>query len=179
MTMINKPKALSSKKVSEDHMKEKTETFSRRRKQIAKRNKIRDIAHNVIFDQLDLDRGNLSECAKNLNVTYTDLVGYVHMKEDLTQLLVLSREKIIDAAEKQLMSHIDQGSLKASMFALETIGKHRGYVKQKVDNGSEDLNKAKVKVDLTKLSTDQLTQLQGILTDADGPKTIDITPNPD
>lgn len=148
-------------------------------RRIVKRNLVKDIPHYIIFDQLDVDRGNLDECAKNLNVGYADLVGYVHMKEDLTRLLILSREKLVDAAEKTLRNHIEQGSLKAATFALSTIGKHRGYVTEKKETVGEEFNKTKVKVDLTKLSTEQLTQLQGILVDAEEPKIIDVTPNPD
>ena len=175
-THLQKAKVNEGPKTAAKHMKNKERDFEKRKKKIAARHLVKDIPHNVIFDQLDQDRGNLSECATNLNVTYPDLVGYVHQKDDLTQLLILSREKLVDAAEKTLKSHIDQGSLKASMFALSTIGKHRGYVSQKIDDGSAEMNKARVKVDLTKLSTDQLTQLQGILTDTEEPTVIDITP---
>ena len=174
---LQKAKVNEGPKTAAKHMKNKERVFEKRKKKIAARHLVKDIPHNVIFDQLDQDRGNLSECATNLNVTYPDLVGYVHQNDDLTQLLILSREKLVDAAEKTLKSHIDQGSLKASMFALSTIGKHRGYVSQKVDDGGgADMNKARVKVDLTKLSTDQLTQLQGILTDTEDSKIIDVTP---
>ena len=167
------------------------EKVQARRKQIArverqrkiheKRDKVAELPHDIIFDELDQQRGNLLKTAEALSVPYPQLVGYVDQHDDLKQLLILSREKLIDKAERVLDQHLDNGSLRATMFTLKTIGKNRGYYEKKeLADVSPASDKAKLKVDLTKLSSEQLIALKDIMVSANQPddaNIIDVTPD--
>ena len=144
-----------------------------------KRDKLKEIPHDIIFDELDCQRGNIDETAKALGITYPQLTAYIDRHQDLTQLLILSRERLVDKAEKVLESHLDNNSLRASMFALKTIGKERGYYEKKeITDDTPAGASAKMKIDLSKLSGQQLLDLKDIMTAANQPddmKTIEGT----
>ena len=65
------------------------------------------------------------------------------------------------------------------MFTLKTVGKNRGYYERRdtTDDSSPEMGEVKMKMDLTKLSGNQLRQLQDIMsTVKDEPEIIDVTP---
>ena len=99
-----------------------------KRKALARRDKLEDLPHDIILDELDLQRGNILETAKSLDVGYAQLSAYIDKKPDLTQLLMLGRTKLIDKAESVLLHHLERKSLRATFFVLKTLGKSRGYI---------------------------------------------------
>ena len=120
-----------------------------------------EIPKELVIDSLERHGGKLSDVADDLGVSFTMLASYVDSDKELQTLLMLLRESIVDKAESVLTNHLDQGSLKAATFALQTLGKDRGYVRRtEAKNETKIIEERTLNVNLDALSVDQLRELR-------------------
>ena len=139
----------------------------------------KSIPVELLTDKLIETNGNIARTADYFNIRYTDLARLCDRKPTLRNALVGEREKLVDLAEEKLREKVNGGNLRAVMFTLKTVGKNRGYYERRdtTDDSSPEMGEVKMKMDLTKVSGNQLRQLQDIMsTVKDEPEIIDITP---
>ncbi len=82
-------------------------------------------------------RGIKSDIARSLGCARQTVENYLVRWPDLEADLLEERDKIIDLAESKLIAAIEGGEVKAIIFALETLGKKRGYVKRIENTGND------------------------------------------
>src|SRR6056297_2049426 len=83
--------------------------------------------------------GFVSQTAKMLNVSGSNIYDRIKRSEYLQKRKREIDEKYLDLAESKLMSQINEENLGAICFYLKCKGKGRGYVeKQQVDHSSSD-----------------------------------------
>lgn len=80
-------------------------------------------------------RGIKSDIARHLSCSRQTVDNYLVRWPELEAELLEERDKIVDLAESKLISAIEDGEVKAIIFALETLGKRRGYVKRTETTG--------------------------------------------
>lgn len=134
----------------------------------------RKIDMSLIEDALHEHAGNVSESAKTLGTSYVNLARIVDSTPTLVVLCESYRSELFELAERNLRVSLEEGSMKATLFTLQRLGKDRGYAERKE---VETTVTQRQSVDLTKLSTDQIRQMRDMMSDAGvvGPM-IDITP---
>lgn len=93
----------------------------------------------VTIDQLELAlkqaSGNMSQVARDLGVSRSIVNLRVSQNKRLQKVCTDAREELVDIAENMLMQKINQGDIAATIFALKTQGKRRGYIeRQEVTN---------------------------------------------
>lgn len=126
----------------------------------------------LLIDALDRNKGNMTSTAQELNIRYFDLANMVDRQVDLKNVCLSHREGLVDLAEDNLRDALENvNNLKATFFTLKHLGKDRGYV-EKTETETR-ITEIKAQVDLSKLSIDQLKELDIIMGDAE---VIDITP---
>ena len=139
----------------------------------------RSIPVELLSDKLIETNGNIARTADFFNLRYTDLARLCDRKPTLRNALVGERERLVDLAEEKLREKVNGGNLRAVMFTLKTVGKNRGYYERRdtVDDTTPEMGEVKMKMDLTKLSGNQLRQLQDIMTTVKKDDTmIDVSP---
>jgi len=148
-----------------------------RRMMIKRKRRASDVPIEIIADELELQKGNVSRTAKELNIAYASLSDLVERSVLLRNVIIAQRESLVDDAEHQIRQQVQSGSLRASIFVLETLGKTRGFIKKaETDAPPDPEGTTRMKVDLKNLTSDQLRQLQDIMKAADDPNIIDVTP---
>lgn len=80
-----------------------------------------------IIEALREARGNLSACARKLELKRRALSDRVYSTPELKEVMEEARNGIIDAAEENIYLAVEAKDLEASKFVLRTIGKTRGY----------------------------------------------------
>lgn len=81
---------------------------------------------------IDKYYGIYTDMAKAAGVTYQCIFKRIDNSPYLQQECVKARSKIIVAAESKLLEIMEAGDIKAVMFILKSLGKHKGW--------SEDVN---------------------------------------
>lgn len=71
--------------------------------------------------------GNVSRACEDSNCIRRTYYGWYKNDKAFADVVESIRESMIDRAESVLFQKIDEGSLEAAKFALERIGKSRGY----------------------------------------------------
>ena len=87
------------------------------------------IDETEIVQALHDGRGNLSRAAAQLNVSRTFLYEKLKKNEELRTELMHAREQLCDMAEDVLIKHLEEGNLKAAVFVLQHIGRHKNLTK--------------------------------------------------
>ena len=80
-----------------------------------------------IEDALRKNRGVISATADSLNVTRQTIHNRLNKDEKLKQLQEEERYGIVDLAESKLIVNIEAGLEKSIIYALNTLGRARGY----------------------------------------------------
>ena len=80
-----------------------------------------------IEDALRKNRGVISATADSLNVTRQTIHNRLNKDEKLKQLQEEERYGIVDLAESKLIANIEAGLEKSVIYALNTLGRTRGY----------------------------------------------------
>lgn len=79
--------------------------------------------------------GNISQVANDLGVSRSTVNHRVQNNKKLQKIVEDAREELVDIAENMLKQKISQGDITATIFALKTQGKRRGYIeRQEVTN---------------------------------------------
>jgi hypothetical protein len=81
--------------------------------------------------------GNISAVAKRLGVCRQTVYSYIERHPSVKDVLVESRETMIDNAESALYRAVLNGEAWAVCFFLKTQGKHRGYVERQEVTGAD------------------------------------------
>lgn len=89
--------------------------------------KRRDIPVSRIEALLANSMGNVSAVAKSLNVSRSTLYARINESPRLRQVLIDSRETLLDIAESIMAQKIMAGDNDILKFFLRTQGKRRGY----------------------------------------------------
>lgn len=119
------------------------------------------ITAEQIITAIDNNYGNLSAAARELGIQRYPLQVRVTNNPEIKEALNNARDKFIDLAEEGLYAHVKAKSLAAITFLLKTIGKERGWGEsQNINLVSKNLN---ANVDLSKLSTEELVQLEYLI----------------
>jgi hypothetical protein len=82
-------------------------------------------------------RGIKTEVARALGCSRQTVDTYLKRYPDLEAQLVSERETLVDLAESKLAVLIEHLDVRAIMFALETLGKKRGYTKRVEATGAD------------------------------------------
>ena len=130
------------------------------------------VPRELIFDSLHANKGNIQKTAEELDIRRVDLCNYIDRNHELVETCLSYRESLVDLAEENLRGDLERGSMKATFFALKTLGRTRGYVDRKE---TEVVTPESQSVDLTKLTDKQLVDLEKLMDVAHN--TIDITPD--
>ena len=80
-----------------------------------------------IEDALRKNRGIISATADSLGVTRQTIHNRLNKDEKLKQLQEEERYGIVDLAESKLIANIEAGLEKSVIYALNTLGRTRGY----------------------------------------------------
>lgn len=88
------------------------------------------VAKSTVIKAIEFGRGIKIEIAKKLKVSRQTLDNYLKRWPDLVPLMAQARETIVDHAEIGLEKLIKKGDVRAIIFALETLGRDRGYQKR-------------------------------------------------
>ncbi len=132
---------------------------------------IQSFDYEVIEAKIHEHEGNIDEASKDLDVRYIDLANLVDKRIILRNICLGYRTSLIDKAEMVIRHKLDNDSLPAATFVLKTLGKDRGYV-ERTEQRREVINEERKVIDLSRLSEDQLRDLQELLIRAEN-KTID------
>ena len=130
------------------------------------------VPRELIFDSLHANKGNIQKTAEDLDIRRVYLCNYIDRNHELVETCLSYRESLVDLAEENLRGDLERGSMKATFFALKTLGRTRGYVDRKE---MEVVTPVEQSVDLTKLTDEQLVDLEKLMDVAHN--TIDITPD--
>ncbi len=120
---------------------------------------------DLIEETLHRHRGNMEKTAKDLDLNYVILADYVEKTPRLLHLCYQHRKSMVDQAEHNLRQDLEHGSWKATQFTLKTLGRDRGFVERK-EQEQHVIHHNKSTVNLEKLTSDQLRQLQDMMHDA-------------
>lgn len=74
--------------------------------------------------------GIIVAAATVVNLHRNTVASRIKKNDELQAIVNDSRETLIDHAEKQLFAKVKRGDIKAILFTLKTIGRHRGYVQR-------------------------------------------------
>ena len=130
------------------------------------------VPRELIMDSLHTNKGNIQKTAEELDIRRVDLCNYIDRNHELIEICLSYRESLVDLAEENLRGDLERGNMKATFLALKTLGRTRGYVDRKE---TEVVTPASQSVDLTKLTDEQLADLEKLMDVAHN--TIDITPD--
>lgn len=87
------------------------------------------------YDALSQTKGNISACARLLNMRRSSLKERIDASPELRAKLEEVREEMLDKAEENVYDRVEQGDDAMTRFVLSTLGKERGYTqKTEVDN---------------------------------------------
>jgi DNA-binding transcriptional MerR regulator len=82
-------------------------------------------------------RGLISPAARALGCSGQTVRNYIKKHPTLAEVSEEEREKFIDIAEARLFQKVNEGNVTCIIFALKTVGKHRGYVERREVSGPE------------------------------------------
>lgn len=117
-----------------------------------------------VREALLLEGGNVSQAAKRLGCRRQTVHEYMERYPELKEDMKLSKEKMLDIAEHNLVQKMRAGNLTAIIFYLKTQGKHRGYVERKEHAGDGGGPvQLSFKPDLSNLTPEQRKQLRQVL----------------
>lgn len=74
--------------------------------------------------------------ARQLGIARSTLYRKIEANPELQELLIDTREELIDLAESALRKEVLQGNIAAIIFTLKTQGKGRGYIERHEHVGS-------------------------------------------
>jgi hypothetical protein len=72
-------------------------------------------------------KGVLADAAKLLGMSRSNLVRMAQNSSKMSRVLKDTREAFVDNCEKKLGERVEAGDTRAIIFALSTLGKHRGW----------------------------------------------------
>lgn len=124
------------------------------------------VPDELIIDHIILSAGNLTKVAEELDLSYIALLTHVERRVDLRNAVLAHRHSLVDLAEEKLRGQLESGSLRAITFTLSTLGKDRGYIPK--TEQTVNVNKTETPtLDVSKLSTDELSSLVNLLKTAE------------
>jgi hypothetical protein len=80
-----------------------------------------------VIDALKMTRGMVYLAAESLGCSATTVYNYAEKYPKIKDAIKQQRARTIDLAELQLVNAVQHGEMWAVRFALETIGRERGY----------------------------------------------------
>lgn len=83
-----------------------------------------------MIETLRETRGMKGPAARRLGCSWTTVDNYVKRHPTVAAVLEEERAKFLDTTELALQKKIQEGDTTAIIFALKTIGRHRGYVER-------------------------------------------------
>lgn len=100
-----------------------------------KRNRSGKFSRREVIDALKANKGGVYATANALGCHYSTIYNYANRYHEIKAILDDARHVILDKAELKIDSLMDSDNeaiaLKACIFYLETIGKERGYTRQR------------------------------------------------
>jgi len=85
---------------------------------------------NRMLSALAESLGNVSTACKSAGISRQSHYRWLKDDTDYTEAVLEQSDVALDIAEQRLMELIEEGSMRAIIFFLETKGKHRGYSKK-------------------------------------------------
>jgi len=122
----------------------------------------RRINESDIEKALIENKGLIFQAALALNTNRSRLGERIKRSEHLTKVLHDAREIVLDKTENKLFDAIEAGQPWAVALYLKTIGKIRGYAEYQQVEVTGNMS-----IDLTKLSTSELEQLDSLVSKAE------------
>lgn len=114
------------------------------RKQTAKRHGISPKKVEIAILE---ERGLLDQVAKRLKVPRSTLADYIERHDHLLQAVGSARDSMGDVAERKLFEKIEEGDLRATLYYLSTVHRHRGYGPNVADAAENNSGKGPVYVE--------------------------------
>jgi len=85
------------------------------------------VCSSDLVEALRAHRGVLASTARHLGVSRQQLRVWVQSDPELSYAKEAAIEELVDVAEGNLWKAVEDGDLRASMFALRTLGSNRGF----------------------------------------------------
>jgi hypothetical protein len=82
-------------------------------------------------------QGLVSVAARALGCRTQTIYNYMKKYKSVERARFESREQLLDLAEAKLFEQIKDGNMTGIIFALKTVGKHRGYVERREITGAD------------------------------------------
>jgi len=83
------------------------------------------------INQILIDNfGIITQCADILNIQPKTLHSWINDSPTLQETVKLSRTRMLDVAESQLVKNIKAGKETSLIFMLKCLGKQRGYIQE-------------------------------------------------
>lgn len=96
-----------------------------------------DYSDADLFDLIEAKRGNLSAIAKEITVPRHVLKARIDRSPILVALMGDLIEAIVDKAEQNKFTDVENGDSAASNFVLQTLGKGRGWAMGVAGSGKD------------------------------------------
>jgi hypothetical protein len=80
-----------------------------------------------IIAAIEASNGFITHAASALNVSRATIYNYINESPSLQEAVTQTKESLIDLAESQLKTNIEQGKETSLIYFLNCKGRHRGY----------------------------------------------------
>lgn len=116
-----------------------------------------------LLETISLKYGIIKDIAEAYDVNRGTIYNWLEKYPECKEAVTKGKDRVIDLAESKLIENIGLGKEKSIIFALETIGKKRGYTqlietrdRSAVENAFDDLPDEELER-MLKERTDRLT----------------------
>lgn len=99
--------------------------------------------------------------ARFLGCSISTVTNYIERHDELKVLYEENRTRIVDMAESSLVRLINQGHPSATIFALKTLGKNRGYIENPAINLEQNIHQYVVPVPAADMSDKEWLETYG------------------
>lgn len=106
--------------------------------------------------------GNITESSKEVGIDRGTYYNWLKSDPKFAAEIDNIAESCIDFAESQLFKQISEGNSTSTIFYLKTKGKKRGYVETTEITGKDGKDLVPARVDVSKLTDEQLKALADI-----------------
>jgi hypothetical protein len=91
-----------------------------------------------VSEALKINAGVIAYAARALNTDRRHVYAFIRKHPELEQVREEARETLLDTAEHNVISAVDNGCLKTSRWVLDRLGRTRGYTTRQEIAGAPD-----------------------------------------
>lgn len=129
---------------------------------MSKTNKIQH-TKKALLDALEKSLGIVTTACKIVGIDRSTFYKYVKEDEEFAKQVKDVEDVVLDFVESQLHKQIKEGNTTATIFHLKTKGKKRGFIEKIQIENQQTEQSFEERVDLSKLSTDELETFEKLM----------------